>query len=57
MRCGSTAGGKCENATGAPGETLSPETAAECLTLLAEAAEAYEGQGFGQQAENATRYS
>lgn len=37
------------------GGTLSPEAAGECLRLLAEAREAYDGQGFGQQADSAAR--
>ncbi|CAM9356030.1 unnamed protein product [Ectocarpus sp. 4 AP-2014] len=38
-----------------PGGTLSPETASRCLRLLAEAKEAYDGQGFAQQADGAAR--
>ncbi|CAN0234177.1 unnamed protein product, partial [Scytosiphon promiscuus] len=38
-----------------PGAALSPETASRCLELLADARDAYEGQGFSQQAEGAGR--
>ncbi|CAM9432817.1 unnamed protein product [Ectocarpus fasciculatus] len=38
-----------------PGGALSPETASRCLQLLAEAKEAYDGQGFAQQADGAAR--
>ncbi|CAB1108970.1 unnamed protein product [Ectocarpus sp. CCAP 1310/34] len=38
-----------------PGGALSPETASRCLRLLAEAKEAYDGQGFAQQADKAAR--
>lgn len=40
---------------GIEGGDLSPETAEKCLDLLSQAKEAYEGQGFAQQAESATR--
>lgn len=40
---------------GTSGDALPPETENECLQLLAEAHEAYEGQGFERQAEYATR--
>lgn len=38
-----------------PGGALSPETAETCLQLLADAREAYEGQGFALQADGASR--
>lgn len=38
------------------GGKLSSEIAGKCLGLLAEAKEAYEGQGFGQQADSAARW-
>lgn len=38
-----------------PGGSLSPETAQICLQLLADAKEAYEGQGFALQADGAAR--
>lgn len=41
--------------SGIEGGDLSPETAEKCLGLLTQAKEAYEGQGFAQQAESATR--
>lgn len=39
-----------------PGAALSPETAETCLQLLADAKEAYEGQGFALQADGAARF-
>ncbi len=39
-----------------PGGALSPETADACLQLLADAKEAYEGQGFALQADGAARF-
>lgn len=39
-----------------PGGALSPETADKCLQLLADAREAYEGQGFALQADGASRF-
>lgn len=38
-----------------PGGALSPEAADTCLQLLADAREAYEGQGFALQADGAAR--
>lgn len=38
-----------------PGGALSPEVAETCLKLLADAKEAYEGQGFALQADGAAR--
>lgn len=38
-----------------PGGALSPETTSRCLQLLAAAKEAYDGQGFAQQADGAVR--
>lgn len=44
-----------DEGSGIEGGDLSPETAEKCLGLLSQAKEAYEGQGFAQQAESATR--
>lgn len=44
-----------EEVSGVLGDKLSAEAAEECLRLLEEATEAYEGQGFEKQAGHATR--
>ncbi|CAM9347008.1 unnamed protein product [Ectocarpus sp. 12 AP-2014] len=46
---------KGEQQVPGPGGALSPKTASRCLRLLAEAKEAYDGQGFAQQADGAAR--
>ena len=50
------AGDGLEDYVPGPGGALSPETAKTCLQLLADAKEAYEGQGFALQADGAARF-
>lgn len=45
-----------EGVSGVMGDKLSAEAAEECLRLLVEAVEAYEGQGFEKQAGHAIRW-
>ena len=52
------AGANRDEEVGIPGlgGALSPDIAGRCLKLLEEAREAYEGQGFAQQADGAARF-